>query len=99
MKLRSALVQMLVVLTGLAGRGLAASLVGVYWVSAALHTDPSQAHELGGALQSVQQHSKGWLLLLPLALAFAASAVFDFVQASFHRPDPGLDIPGCSDKK
>jgi hypothetical protein len=82
---------------GLSGRGLGAALVGVYWLSAALHTDPSQAHELGGALQSVQEHSKGWLLLLPLAGAFAASAVFDFVQALFHRPDPGLDIPGCSD--
>jgi hypothetical protein len=81
---------------GLSGRGLAASLVGVYWISAALHSDPSQAHELGGALQSVHHHSKGWLLLLPLALAFAASAVFDFVQALYHRPDPALDIPGCS---
>jgi hypothetical protein len=81
---------------GLSGRGLAASLVGVYWISAALHSDPSQAHELGGALQNVHHHSKGWLLLLPLALAFAASAVFDFVQALYHRPDPALDIPGCS---
>lgn len=84
---------------GLSGRGLAASLVGVYWISAALHSDPAQAHELGGALQRVQEHSKGWLLLLPLALAFAASAVFDFIQALYHRPDPNLDIPGCSDRE
>src|SRR4051812_32638012 len=82
---------------GLAGRGLAVSLVGVYWISAAVQGDPSKAHELGGALQSVQQHSRGWLLLLALALAFAASALFDFIQALFHRPEPGLDIPGCSD--
>jgi hypothetical protein len=84
---------------GLAGRGLAASLVGVYWVSAALHTDPSQAHELGGALQSVQEHAKGWLLLLPLALAFAASAIFDFVQALFHRPNPDVDLRGTNQAK
>ena len=83
---------------GLSGRGLGAALVGVYWLSAALHADPSQAHELGGALQSVQEHSKGWLLPLPLSLAFAASAVFDFVQAPYDRPDPDLDIPGCSDE-
>src|SRR3954465_15370995 len=82
---------------GLAGRGLAISLVGVYWISAAVQGDPPKAHELGGALQSVQQHSRGWFLLLALALAFAASALFDFIQALFHRPEPGLDIPGCAD--
>jgi hypothetical protein len=81
---------------GLSGRGLAVSLVGIYWISAALHGDPAQAHELGGALQSVQQDSSGWLLLLVLGLAFAASALFDFIQALYHRPEPGLDIPGCS---
>jgi Domain of Unknown Function (DUF1206) len=81
---------------GLAGRGLAVALVGVYWLSAALHGDPSKAHELGGALQTVQQNPKGWLLLLTLAVAFVASALFDFVEALYHRPDPGLDLPGCS---
>lgn len=81
---------------GLAGRGLAIVLVGMYWLSAALHSDPSKAHELGGALQTVQQNPKGWLLLLTLALAFVASALFDFVEAFYHRPDPGLDVPGCS---
>ena len=83
---------------GLAGRGVAISLVGVYWMSAALHGDPSKAHELGGALQSVQEHSKGWLLLLTLAVAFVASALFDFVEALYHRPDPAIDIPGCAKK-
>jgi hypothetical protein len=68
----------------------------MYWMSAAVHADPSEAHELGGAMQTVQQNPKGWLLLLTLALAFVASALFDFVEALYHRPDPGLDIPGCS---
>jgi hypothetical protein len=71
---------------GLAGRGLAVALVGVYWMSAAMHGEPSKAHELGGALQAVQQHSKGWLLLLTLGVALSASAVFDFVEALYHRP-------------
>jgi len=84
---------------GLAGRGLAVSLVGVYWNAAAMRGDPSKAHELGGALQSVQQHSNGWLLLLALAFAFTASALFDFIQALFHRPEPGLDVPGCSERE
>ena len=71
---------------GLAGRGVAASLVGIYWMTAALNGEPSKAHELGGALQAVQQNSKGWLLLLALGVALAASALFDFVEALYHRP-------------
>jgi hypothetical protein len=71
---------------GLAGRGVAISLVGVYWMAAAIEGEPSKAHELGGALQAVQQNSKGWLLLLTLGVALAASALFDFVEAFYHRP-------------
>jgi hypothetical protein len=66
---------------GLAGRGVAVSLVGIYWISAAPDGESSKAHELGGALQAVQQNTKGWLLLLTLGCALAASAVFDFVEA------------------
>jgi uncharacterized protein DUF1206 len=71
---------------GLAGRGVAIAIVGVYWLSAALQGEASKAHELGGALQAVQQNSKGWLLLLTLGVALAASAFFDFVEAFYHRP-------------
>ena len=71
---------------GLAGRGVAISLVGVYWMAAAIQGEPSKAHELGGALQAVQQNSKGWLLLLTLGVALAASALFDFVEAFYHHP-------------
>jgi hypothetical protein len=71
---------------GLAGRGLAIALVGVYWMAGAIQREPSKAHELGGALQAVQQNSKGWLLLLTLGIALAASALFDFVEAFYHRP-------------
>jgi hypothetical protein len=71
---------------GLAGRGVAVLIVGIYWISAALHGNASNAHELGGTLQAVQQHSQGWLLLLTLGVAFAASAMFDFVEALYHRP-------------
>jgi Domain of Unknown Function (DUF1206) len=71
---------------GLAGRGVAVLIVGVYWMSAAMHANPAKAHELGGTLQEVQQHPRGWLLLLTLGIAFTASAVFDFVEALYHRP-------------
>ena len=71
---------------GLAGRGVAISLVGLYWMSAAIHHTPSKAYELAGTLQSVERISHGWLLLLTLGLAFTASAVFDFVEALYHNP-------------
>jgi len=71
---------------GLAGRGVAVLIVGIYWISAALHGNPAKAHELGGTLQDLQQHPRGWLLLLTLGIAFTASAVFDFVAALYHRP-------------
>jgi hypothetical protein len=71
---------------GLAGRGVAVSLVGIYWMAAAIQGEPSKAHELGGALQAAQQNPKGWLLLLTLGIALMASAVFDFVEALYHRP-------------
>ena len=51
---------------GLGGRGAAAALVGIDWISAAMHREPSKARELCGALQTVRQNSRGWLLLLPL---------------------------------
>jgi hypothetical protein len=59
-------------------------------MSAGIHGEASRAHELGGALQTVQQNSGGWLLLLPLGVAFAASAVFDFIEALYHRPQENL---------
>ena len=71
---------------GLAGRGVAVALVGIYWMAAAIQGEPSKAHELGGALQELQQNPKGWLLLLVLGIALTASAVFDFVEALYHRP-------------
>ena len=78
---------------GLAGRGVAVCLVGIYWISAAIQGEPSKAHELGGALQAVQQNSQGWLLLLTLGLALAASAFFDFVEAFYHRPRLAAHVP------
>ena len=71
---------------GLAGRGIAISLVGLYWISAAIYQAPSDAHELAGTLRSVERFPHGCLLLLTLGIAFVASAVFDFVEALITRP-------------
>ena len=71
---------------GLAGRGVAIALVGLYFMSAAILGEAAKAHELGGALQAVQQNPKGWLLLLTLGVALTASSLFDFVEALYHSP-------------
>jgi hypothetical protein len=79
---------------GLAGRGLGVSLVGIYWMAAAIQGEPSKADELGGALQEIQVNSKGWLLLLTLG---RRAAWFDpqppfTTSPTTHRGDREADI-------
>jgi Domain of Unknown Function (DUF1206) len=77
---------------GEAGRGLAIALVGSYWIVAAINADPSKAHQLGGALHSLRQSPYGEVLLLLLGVAFIASALFDLVEAVFHRSGFGARV-------
>jgi uncharacterized protein DUF1206 len=68
---------------GIGGRGVAIAFVGAYWLMAAINSNPSQAHQLGQAMQDVRSHAYGWVLLLALGLAFVAS--FDLVEAVFRK--------------
>jgi hypothetical protein len=77
---------------GEAGRGLAISLIGVYWIAAAVNADPAKAHALGGALQAVRHNPAGQVFLLLLGLAFAASALLELVEAIFRRTGPTQDL-------
>lgn len=70
---------------GIGGRGVAIALVGAYWLMAAIDANPSQAHQLGQAMQDVRRHAYGWVLLLALGLAFVASASFDLLEAVFRK--------------
>jgi hypothetical protein len=70
---------------GIGGRGVAIAFVGAYWLMAAINANPSQAHQLGQAMQDVRSHAYGWVLLLALGLAFVASASFDLVEAVFRK--------------
>ncbi len=72
---------------GVGGRGLALALIGFYLIGAAIHGQPSEAHELGGMLQQLRYTAFGWVALLLFALAFAASAFFDFAAALRRRID------------
>jgi hypothetical protein len=74
---------------GIGSRGVAIAFVGAYWLMAAINANPSQAHQLGQAMQDVRSHAYGWVLLLALGLAlglaFVASGSFDLVEAVFRR--------------
>lgn len=70
---------------GLTGRAAALALVGGYLLAAAIDADPSKAHGLGGVLQSLRGESWGWAVVLLFGSAFAASAVFDFIEAVYRR--------------
>ena len=63
---------------GLAAHGVTVALVATYWISAAIPGQHSKADELRVTLQGVQQNPKGWLPLLTLGTALAASALFRF---------------------
>jgi hypothetical protein len=73
---------------GVTGRGLALALIGLYLIGAAIHGKPQEAHELGGLLLHLRQTPYGWVALLLFALAFGASAFFDFAAALYRRIDP-----------
>jgi len=73
---------------GVTGRGVALVLIGVYLVVAAVDAKPNEAHELGGVLRHLRHTSYGWIALLLFALAFGASAFFDFLAALYRRIEP-----------
>jgi hypothetical protein len=70
--------------TGLVAKGVSFGVVGVLAIRLALG-DGGKATSREGALQSLAQHSFGKVLLILLALGFAAYALWRFVQAFAER--------------
>jgi hypothetical protein len=66
--------------TGLVAKGVSFGIVGVLAIKLALG-DGGKATSREGALQSLAQHSFGEVLLILLAVGFAAYALWRFVQA------------------
>jgi hypothetical protein len=71
---------------GLVAKGLSYGLVGALAIRLALG-DGGKATSRQGALQQVAQHSFGKIVLIMLALGFAAYAIWRFVQAYAEQPD------------
>lgn len=73
---------------GYAGRGAAVALVGAFVIGAAIHGNPGEAHELGGALTALRSAAYGQAAIGLFALAFIGSGIGDITAALFRRFDP-----------
>ena len=73
---------------GYAGRGVAVALVGCCLIAAAIHGNPREAHELGGALSTLRSVAYGRVLIGLFALAFIGCGIGDMTAALFRRFDP-----------
>jgi Domain of Unknown Function (DUF1206) len=80
---------------GFAARGVVFILIGGFLFLAALHGNSSEVHGLGGALQSLQSQSYGWLLLGMTAAGLVAFGLFGLVQARYRH----LDAPDMGDAR
>jgi hypothetical protein len=72
--------------TGLVAKGVSFALVGVLAVKLAIGAG-GQATSRKGALESLAQHSFGKIVLVLLAIGFAAYALWRFLQAYAERAD------------
>ena len=70
---------------GHAARGVVFVIIGAFIIVAAVQAQSSEVKGLGGALETVQQQSFGWLLLGITAAGLCAFGVFGFVQALYRR--------------
>ena len=66
---------------GLSARGLVFCIAGLFLVQAGLHSDPSQARGLGGALNSLQAQLYGRFLFGIVAAGLAAYGIYCAVRA------------------
>ncbi|CAN5266564.1 DUF1206 domain-containing protein [soil metagenome] len=73
---------------GLAARGIVFGIIGIFVSLAALHTNPSEARGLGGALQALEQQPFGPWLLGVVAVGLMAYGIYELVRARYRRIQP-----------
>lgn len=70
---------------GYAARGVAFGTIGGLLIAAALHTDPSEAQGLDGALATLAAQPFGLYLLGAVAIGLAAYGCFALIEARYRR--------------
>ena len=70
---------------GYVAKGVAFTVVGCLFLLAAWHTNPAEASGLDGALRSLAGLPLGTLVLLVVALGFAAYAIYSFARSRYAR--------------
>ena len=70
---------------GYIGKGIALVAVGVLFIAAAVEQQAGQVTGLDGALKSLRDLPAGTVLLIGIALGFAAYGVYSFARARYAR--------------
>ena len=70
---------------GIAARGVAFCLAGIFLIAAGLQADPSKARGLSGSLNSLRDQPYGPWLLTVVALGLAGYGVYCAIRARFGR--------------
>jgi hypothetical protein len=70
---------------GYAAKGVALVIVGFLFVAAGLHQQAKEATGLDGALKSLRDQPFGVVLLVVMALGFAAFGLYSFARAKFAK--------------
>ena len=73
---------------GMAARGVVFGVIGTFLVIAALHSDPTEAKGVGGALQALQRQPYGPVLLGIVALGLISYGAYELIRARYRRIDP-----------
>jgi hypothetical protein len=70
--------------TGIAARGVVFTVIALFLIKAGLDHDPSQARDLGAALQEVQQQPFGTLLLATVGAGLFLYGFYNLVRARYR---------------
>ena len=71
-----------------AARALAIGVTGAFVVLAAYQADPSEAHGLGGALETLQRQPSGSYMLAAVAAGLLVHGAFMLLVARYRRIGP-----------
>ena len=70
---------------GMAARGVVFGIIGGFLIAAAMHSSPSEARGVGGALQTLSRQPYGPALLGTVALGLMAYGAYELIRSRYRR--------------